>query len=398
MAIRAALGQSLPANASPSREDVLREIEQHVWVQAQVDGRWIDLDSAFGDATPGRSYCQVDHTYDELPSNSHQRVTIRVTAETLADNQIKSETALEVPLAADELLDRQVFLTHTPAGQAALGGIGGPVQGGNVWAPVLWVDGKFYSGKPIDFSAEGSPSGGGADLFGGAFASPPVFGAEWLEFEIAFPDGHREVTRRVLADGGLAWKKAGAPDAGALRPLARDEHGPLAPRALHNIWFSAGSHNLAAYAKALMYLARSQQTTASEQTSLQNQPAPPAQSSPPDLSFGEQVWPLALRNFAFLVWSDHLIIPAVNDSPAVRLCADSPRILMFSVGLTRRGRVEAHTGSTTCGVTFSAALPVSPLLRPASSSAKSGSAHWKGRSSTRLSPGMRSSAATTAPR
>jgi len=336
LAIRAALGQSLPASASPSREDVLREIQHHVWVQAQVDGRWIDLDSSFGDATPGRSYCKVDQTLDELPSESHQHVTMRVTAETLADDQIKSETVLEATMPAEDLLDRQIFLTHTPAGQAALGGLGGTPQGGNVWAPALWVDGQFYSGKPVDFSAEGS-SGGGGDLFGGAFASPPVFVAEWLEFEIAFPDGHSEVTRRILADRGLAWRKAGTPDPEALRPLARDERGPLAPRAVHNIWLSAGTHNLPAYAIGLMALLRSLRGAAADQTSSQDQPSSSSQPPPSDLSFGEQVWPLALQNFAFLVWSDHVIIPAVNDSPAVRLYPDSPRILMFSVGEGKGG-------------------------------------------------------------
>jgi len=383
-AIRAALGKALPVSLSPSREDVLREIEQHVWVQAQVDARWIDLDSSFDDATLGRTYCDADRTLEALPDDVYQHVTVRVTSESLAENQITTETALETTFAAKDLLDRQIFLAHTPAGQAALGGLGGTPQGGNVWAPVLWVDGQYYSGKAIDFSSEGSRSGGAAGLFGGAFASSsPEFVAEWLEFEIAFPDGHRELTRRALVDrAGAAWRKAAPLDPGKLRPLPHNDRGPLATCALHNIWFSAGRHNIAAYSEALAFLIRTQ-TSAAPDSSLANRDAgssqasttgqnptpavssasdhnqvtppsadqgqttatgqspanPPAnQGAPAMASFGELVWPLALQNFAFLVWSDHLIVPLVNDSAAIRLYSDSPRILMFSVGLNPDGK------------------------------------------------------------
>jgi hypothetical protein len=65
--VRTALGTRLPPASRPSRPDVLKEIEQHVWVQAQVDGRWVDLDSAFPDATVGRSYAAVARTFDTPP-------------------------------------------------------------------------------------------------------------------------------------------------------------------------------------------------------------------------------------------------------------------------------------------------------------------------------------------
>jgi transglutaminase-like putative cysteine protease len=324
-AIRTALGGKLPVGAAASRGDVLAEIEKHVWVQAQIDDQWVDLDSAFADAVPGRAYCDVEETFDQLPADSFQHVVVRVTADTLVDDAVSSATLLEVDFAAVDLLDKQIFLTHTPAASTALGGLGGASGGGGAWIPVLWVDGETHAGEPLDFVTGGQSGGGGFGLFGGGSDtnSSSAFVAEWLEFDILFPDGRHEVTRRELVDrAGAAWRKA-APNAQTLHPLEHDEHGLFAPQALHNIWFSAGRHDLAAYGDAVMSLVRGQEKA-------------PEQSPPPSsMSFGEQVWPLALQNFAFLVWSDHFIVPAVNDSPDVRLYPDSPRILMFSLGLRR---------------------------------------------------------------
>jgi len=40
---------------------------------------------------------------------------------------------------------------------------------------------------------------------------------------------------------------------------------------------------------------------------------------------------VALMNFPFVIWSEHLILPSINDSADVRAYADSPRALIFSL-------------------------------------------------------------------
>jgi len=341
-AIRKALGNALPSKAGPSREEVLREIEAHVWVQAEVNGRWVDLDSALPDAAPGRTYPAAARTVESLPKESYQRVTIRVTSETLTGGSLKTEAALEFSAPAEELLDRQVFLVHTPAGGGGGlgGGISGAVAGADAWTPMLWVDGQFHVGKPISFADKkpaerGRPPGGGlGGLFGagGALSSSSQFVAEWLEFEIVFPDGRREVTRRALVDrAGMVWRQASKLDASTLRPLPRDADGLLAPRALHNIWLSAGRHNLAGYGDALHLFTRWMRDLAKDSASAPEKTGATSASTP-EPTFGEQVWPFAMMNFAFLVRSDHAVVPALNDSPSIRLYADSPRILTVSIG------------------------------------------------------------------
>jgi transglutaminase-like putative cysteine protease len=324
-AIRSALGNNLPDANLISRDDMLREIESHVWVQAQVNGAWLDLDPTFPDAVPGRTYAHADTTYDALPSGMMQNVTVRVIAESLTGGSLASNTALEVTIPAYQLIDRQVFLYH--AGPGVRGLLGNKDD----LTPVLWVDGDAHAGTRIPFgdtttSAAGTTTSSGpvnsaVSAFDGASPIPPrtSFVSERLEFEIDTPDGRKDVTRRLLVDrADAAWRSRPTHDTTGLRPLARNAQGLIAAQTLHNIWFSAGKHNLAAYVGAMKTLVDAVGSADQEL---------PAQ----DLGFGQQVWPMALGDFAWLAWSDHVLLPSINDTPGLRFYADAPRIFMFSV-------------------------------------------------------------------
>lgn len=331
--IRAALNDDLPAYGSPTPDQVLSEIENHVWLQAQVNGKWVDLDASFADAEPGTAYCKAQRTAEKLPKNAFQQVAVRVVIETLAGDELKSKTVLNVVKPVAELLDRQIFLVHgSPVSGGPAGGLTAAIAGaggGEVWVPLLWIDGEFSPGEPVTYT-EGAkkpergtrPTGGLGGLFGpsGALGTSQQFVAEWLEFEIQFPDGRRDVTRRALVDrASLAWRQAKTHDPQALQPLPRDRDGLTTPREVHNLWFSAGRHNLSQYLDALRLFVEAthhegEGTAASK------------------LSFGEQVWPLALQGLAMLIVSDHLIVPSLNDLPECHFYADSPRIHIISMG------------------------------------------------------------------
>jgi hypothetical protein len=184
---------------------------------------------------------------------------MRVVVEGLTGGVLRTETPLEVTLAAEALHHRQVFLVHVPLTKDLAGAITGAItsqEGGETWLPAFWIDGETRIGSPLVFNDQqqkpsergGPPSGGLKGIFGpgGALASGRLFVAEWLEIEIAFPGGRRDMSRRAIVDrGGAAWRASGKLDPAALRPLTRDQKGMTAPRAVHNIWFSAGRHNLA---------------------------------------------------------------------------------------------------------------------------------------------------------
>jgi len=327
-AILAALGGKIPAGAGSGRDALLKEISSHVWLQAHLGDQWVDLDSAFADATVGRRYGQSPQTVESLPDDAYQRVTIRVVAETLEGAALKREIVLELTRPVVSLVDRQVFLIHSP--ESALQGLSHAVGSGgkNAYLPALWVDGEVFGGKAIAFNDAASLGGGGGkidsvlDALGGAQppTTAPRFVSESLEFELVVPGRPPEVTRRILCDlGGAAWRLNAPLDVRQLRDLPRNENGPIAVQTIHNVWFSAGSHDMASYAQCLGLLAQSLRSTAA---------APTASDHPRD--FGEQVWPLAIKNLSWVLWGEHQFLPALNDTPAARFYLDSPRIVLFS--------------------------------------------------------------------
>jgi hypothetical protein len=45
----------------------------------------------------------------------------------------------------------------------------------------------------------------------------------------------------------------------------------------------------------------------------------------------EAMWPVAIRDRAWFVVSDHIVVPALNDTPGLRFYPDSPRIFIWSI-------------------------------------------------------------------
>lgn len=330
-AIARALGSHFPAVSSPARDDVVKEIEQHAWVQAQRNGQWIDLDPSFRDSTVGRAYAPVQQQFDTPPPAWMQQVTIRVVAENLEGGTLKRTISLETTIPAYRLIDRPVYLLHHV--YRPFNGQGGDLQfvfgNKDVQEPVLIVDGQRTVGGQIDFGAGASATGAApanavqsvANLFGAAPPAPAnanarTFVAEWLEFELGFPDGHHETTRRVLADrAGTAWRAAANHDPSKLRDLARNKDGVIASQNLYNIWLSAGRHDLLAFTA----------TAADLSTGI------PARN-PKAPTLVETLWPMAIRDFGWFIVSDHIVVPAINDIPGVRFYPDSPRIFIWGVG------------------------------------------------------------------
>jgi transglutaminase-like putative cysteine protease len=319
----AALAKTPFAARAPSRDDLLKEIEAHAWVQALVNSHWTDLDPSFPDSAVGQTYGAVEQAYDGPPPALMQQVTIRVLVETLQGNTLTQTVALQKTFPAYRLLERQVFLAHTAAG------LGNIFSNRDVQQPVLFVDGTPFVGQPIDFAGGSSGSaaagvqGGAVSGVLGAFGAPPaaptgpVFVAEWLEFEVAFPGGRRDTSRRIIVDrAGTAWRRAARHDPSTLTALAHDANGLIASQMLFNVWFTAGGHDLLAFTHAAETLA--------------DHVLPAA--DPAHLTFDEQVWPFAMRDLSWLIASDQFIVPLINDTPGLRFYADSPRIFVWTGG------------------------------------------------------------------
>lgn len=334
--VRSALGNEIPAAAVTTHDDAIKEIQQHAWVQARINSQWIDLDPALPDATVGHTYASVDRTSDTPPPELMQQVTIRVTTETLNAGALATSVALETTVPAYKLNDQQVFLVHAPPS-----GMRGLLSSKDTLRPILLIDGEGYPGTGIAFGGGSSTeaAAGALDEVNAALsarpeetpaaATGPQFVAEWLEFEVTFPDGHRDSTKRVLVDrAGTAWRRAATLDPAGLKALPRNKDGLLAMQTVYNLCFSAGKHNVPAFANTVRSLLNGDAT--------QSAAGPPAQPS-----FLDQAWPLAIRDLAYFMVSDQVFIPALNDVPGLRIYADSPRIFVFAFGPDPSGQTSS---------------------------------------------------------
>jgi hypothetical protein len=371
--VRAALGDGLPTSASPSREQLLQEIASHAWLQAETaGGKWVDLDTSFSDAEPGRTFCNAGATSDALPPDLQQRMTIRVIVERLSGGTLQSDVVLDIAKPVTELVAQQAALFHMPAvqGKGGLAGFGvSPLAGGgtdanpNAKVPALALNMELIRGKPVIFDDGNGPpvqnrGGGIVDLGGGQgegapAAAGPQLVAEFLEFELTLPGGAKETTRRVLFDrGGAAWRATAQHDPKALRPLRRDAQGPIDASTIHNVWFSGGSHDMAAYAKRvgrLVHAISEIQTRPAGATAGAPAPAPAAPrrggGSDGKLDLSGQLFLLGMQNLPVVMIGDQDFIPALNDDPAVRFYLDSPRILLFSLAVDHGDGKTAGPGT-----------------------------------------------------
>jgi hypothetical protein len=311
-----AVGANLATGAgAEARAQALRDISRHVWVQAYVDGQWQDLDASFPDAQPGESRCAALQTVDTMPDDWFQRVNIRLLAERLEGGVLKATPVLSVTRRAVDIVGREVFLLHVPP-QASRGpGIMAPAARSDQWTPVIVLGQEIAAGPPIDFSDERSSTGFADALGGGSSDDGSAFVAEWLELEVLRPDGRTDLTRRTLIDrGSAAWRARAPLQAATLLPLDRDAGGLFRPRSIHQVLVSAGPHNLRDYLAVVDQATFGGDDVVGASAPLVN-----------------QLLPIAAQNFSALVWTDHSIVPAVNDLPDVRLYSDSPRILIVSM-------------------------------------------------------------------
>jgi transglutaminase-like putative cysteine protease len=320
--VRTALAQSPPTGVGTTRDSVINELRDHAWVQAEVGGTWQDIDPSLPDAQPGRPLTPVEDTFDDIPEPHWQHVTIRLSVESLEGGVLKTKPVLEWSRRTADVLGRKLFFTHVPSGRGATLKLAR--MAGEQWRPALWFDGTIQPGKAVRFGspANDDKNSAGNFFFGGG--KPSVLVAEWLEIDLDLAGTRTETSRRSLFDRASAVARAGELKAEALTPVPMLEGGPAPALALYNIWFSAGGHDLAAYANDVAALST-------------RGPDSGRDSGPED-----QLKAIALMDFPFLVWSEHLILPSVNDTPGVRVYADSPRVLIFSMVPTAAGGVDAE--------------------------------------------------------
>src|SRR5438105_5768091 len=58
---------ALGPQSAPSFDSLVRETEDHYWIQWSSGGKWVDLDPSFSDSAPGIKYAAATDNFDALP-------------------------------------------------------------------------------------------------------------------------------------------------------------------------------------------------------------------------------------------------------------------------------------------------------------------------------------------
>ena len=203
---------------------LLAEASQHYWVQYQnASGQWVDLDSAFTDAEPGKANAQVTNTFapNAVPEELYHHLRITLTLRVMQINDGKDGDTTDTVLLDQELRvaeqqGKDIIVANVPDPMPdfmkATGTLADALAGTKGFQTVLQVGDQTTTGKYFDLNGKltqrltGAPeaevannaggiggafgglTGGTNDALGGAqqMSTSRIVG-EWVEYKLSSP-------------------------------------------------------------------------------------------------------------------------------------------------------------------------------------------------------------------
>jgi hypothetical protein len=194
---------------APSLDSLVKETQNHYWIQWFKNGTWLDLDPSFADSSPGEEYATAERTFDVLSDDLFHQVEIRIRIEEYTGDQVSSRVILTRRVKAADLSAVDVLLSHQPEnwqGPATSlpGAITSAIQNTGRVKPVLlsaekdWTAGEpYYPKQP----AKGGMGGVFNALSGrGTRHDVPIATAESIELDFIAPGGSKRTAVREIFD------------------------------------------------------------------------------------------------------------------------------------------------------------------------------------------------------
>ena len=306
--------QANPSDAS--------EIEQqaHVWVQALIDGEWLDMDPTLKTAQVGQALGDFEKIIDKPSQADQHAVLIELVAESIGtDSTLEKSTILKHQLTASEAASAQIFLTFSP--DTASQGLGGALVGAagqeKHYSPLLMVDGKIKIGETLP--SFGTTKSNAQNFFFGGSDTQMVLVALYLEVTIVSPAKRTKQSRTLLDRVSIADRQSGAFSEDQLLPLELLNEIPAIYGSVHQIVISNGSSNPWEVASGIAF-----GINFSSQEIMNLEKFKKA-------SLDELLWPIGAINLAIALAAENLSVAALNDLLGLRFFVGAPRVYLVSI-------------------------------------------------------------------
>jgi transglutaminase-like putative cysteine protease len=293
----------------------VRAVLAHVWVEAKIDGQWMDLDSSFRDAKPGDAYAEPESFANDARPDDRHVVRIEVIEELLKGDHLVEQSVLAVKLDAASAAESRIYLTFAPR-NASLGGTLTRALGPDLqFVPMLTVDDDRTVGKPIGGVVQNLSEG--KKFFYGE--NREQLTALYLQVRTGAPGGRMHESRRALLDrlSGSA-RRSEVLSARQIAPLPESGGVPNVFNAVHQLLVSTGAFNLhrAANNVGLAAYFVSNYLLDSDEAK--------------KLPLDSIMWPIAMVRMAQIAVAERLDVAALNDHANLRFLISEPRVYVFS--------------------------------------------------------------------
>lgn len=193
-------GFKAPTGDAGTWDRTVREAQQHVWVQFEKDGHWLDTDSSPG-VPFGRALVGPDRLMDALDPNLFDTIEFAVELETIQDGKRATRQLLEQKALTADLAGVVVGFFHEKGSQSA--------------TPVLLIGDQTFKGTPFNIPDEGlggdiaRSAGSIGSLFGTSTSTASGVTGEWLNLRTGGPAGERSAKYVIVDTIGQAAREAG---------------------------------------------------------------------------------------------------------------------------------------------------------------------------------------------